>query len=177
VPALTVQVPTQIGSVDVVASVAGDDALKRQRDELEQARQKFVQAARTFQQAAEQLRLLRDSLFCSHREQIARLSVAIAEKVLLREIGEGRYEIAKIVEESLKAMPGGRNIVVRLNPQDLEQYSRHAGTGNGPAGVELTPDPQLRPAQCIIESDKGVIEFVIEEHLRQIEQALKSGRD
>ena len=105
------------------------------------------------------------------------LSVGIAEKILQNQIAQGQYDIEKIVQESLKTAPSQQDVSIRLNPDDLQQFQqilKDEGSGI-PFNAKLLPDANIGPAQCIIETDKGMIEHLIDKHLAQISEALKTG--
>ena len=117
---------------------------------------------------------LRDEVFSSHAEQIARLSVEIARRILQKDIKKEKYDIENIIQKILKNVPGQQDIVVRLNPKDLERYNEAVGDDRTslPSSAKFVADPSINPAECIVESDKGLVEYLIEEHLNQIETAL-----
>ena len=66
-------------------------------------------------------------------------------------------------------------MVVRLNPVDLQEYQRitNDSEGNAIANIQLIADPDIGLAECIVETNKGMVEYLIEEHLNQISKALK----
>lgn len=116
-----------------------------------------------------------DMIFAEHKEEIAKLSVEIARKILMRKVEDGDYEIESIVKEALKNAPTHQDLVVRLNPEDLAdchkaQQSDDDGTLTG---VKLVADPNIGRAECVLENPKGIIKSLIDEHLEQIGKALK----
>jgi len=115
-----------------------------------------------------------DRLFAEHREEIAKLSVEIARKILMQKVEEGDYEIESIVKEALKNAPTRQDVVVHLNPEDLVQYQKlqqDAG-GGALAGIKFVSDPDIGRAECLLESPKGIIKSLIDEHLERIAKAL-----
>ena len=127
---------------------------------------------RALKEAVCQLNTSCEQTFSSNREQIVRLSVQIAEKILLKEISSGNYEIEKIVAEALKTAPTQQDVVVRINPQDLQRY--HQSGNDLLANVKLVADPGIGCAECVVETNKGMIEYFINEHLRQVTEALEA---
>lgn len=114
-----------------------------------------------------------DEIFAGHNEAIARLSVEIARKVLMRNISDGDYEIESIIKEALKNVPQSSSLVVRLNPHDLEGLQKLQKAGEATlTGIELVADTDVGRAECVIESSKGIIKLLIDEHLEQISKAL-----
>lgn len=134
--------------------------------------QVYHQACQAFQDAAARLNALADDLVAGHSEAIARLSVEIARKVLMRNIADGDYEIEAIIREALKNAPEKSPVAVYLSPQDVAVYRQSAGADQSLAGIELREDAALGPAECIVDSPKGIIRLLIDEHLEQIGKAL-----
>ena len=66
-------------------------------------------------------------------------------------------------------------MVVRLNPADLQEYQRitNDSEGGAIANIQLIADPGIGLAECVVETNKGMVEYLIEEHLNQISKALK----
>ncbi|MHC4324068.1 MAG: FliH/SctL family protein, partial [Planctomycetota bacterium] len=104
-----------------------------------------------------------------------RLSVEIARKILTQKVENGDYEIESIVKEALKNLPGSQDVIVHLNPEDIEkcQKARQDGTGGALSGIKLIPDPDIGRAECLLESPKGIIKSLIDENLQRIGKALE----
>ncbi len=175
---LDMAVPIESVSLVMDSNFPGEpvDEMDRQRREMEDASRDIASAAQALEAAAGELKDFLTGIVGSHREQIVRLSVGIAEKILLREISAGNYDIATIVDETLKSVPSSRKVVVRLNPEDLAQYQKsRPQTGTGPEYVQAMADAQVNRGECIAEADKGIVEYFIGEQLKQIEAALLAG--
>lgn len=174
---LTVNIATPISSVqpidDVAESPSTAQPVQASQASAGEEKQKLKTLCKSLEKAAAELKRSQQEIFTSHREQIAQLSVKIAEKILLKEIEAGRYEIEKIIQQALKTVSDHKDIVVRVNSNDLEQLSRYNDGNSALANIKLTADPNIGPAHCILETDRGTIEYCIEEHLKQVAQALK----
>ncbi|UCG46540.1 MAG: hypothetical protein JSU94_13660 [Phycisphaerales bacterium] len=122
----------------------------------------------------ERLSELYNTAFSRHREEIAKLSVEIARKILVQQVDKGGYQIESIVREALKKAPRSGDIVIHLNPQDLSccQKAQKDGPRDILAGAKLVPDANVGRAECLIESPKGIVESFINEHLELIGKAL-----
>ena len=129
--------------------------------------------------AAENLEQYAEEMFLSHKEQIVRLSIEIASKILAKDRDEQNYDIEKIVSQALRKVPPSRQVTIRLNPNDLKtmQQLTNANRFTSPEGVHFTGDASVGPAESIIETDHGVIDSLIEEHLKQIADALLHTKD
>ena len=115
-------------------------------------------------------------IFREHKEEIARLSVEIARKILTQKVNDGDYEIESIVKEALGHAPSRHDIVVHLNPDDLPRClkaQQDNEQGVALAGIEFVADASIGRAECLIESPKGIIKSLIDEHLDRIGKALR----
>jgi len=130
---------------------------------------------RTLQGLAAKLNQFYDELFAGQKEDIAKLSVEIARKILMQKVQDGDYEIESIVKEALKNVPTHDSLVVHLNPEDLAacQKAQEDDANGTLGGIKLIADANIGRAECVLESGKGVIKSLMDEHLEQIEKALK----
>ena len=135
----------------------------------------FSQACQTLNGVITRLNQFCDKIYAGHREEIARLSVEIARKILMQKVENGDYEIESIIKEALKNAPSGKDVIVHLNPEDLEkcQKAQQDGPGGVLAGIKLIPDPNIGRAECLLESPKGIIKSLIDDSLERIGKALE----
>jgi len=164
-----------VGTVDNIASIQSGPGEAEKVESVEQEKEKLAHLGKALEAAAVKLQQFQEEIFSSHREQIVRLSVEIAGRILLKEIADGNYEIEKIIQEALKSAPAQEDIVVRLNPGDLAQLQKviEDKGGDGLDNIKFVPDANIGPSQCVVQTDKGMIEYFIEEHLKQVGEALK----
>lgn len=139
---------------------------------------KFSQLCQSLESLLAKFNHFCEQLFAEHKDQIAKLSVEIARKILVQKVQEGDYEIESIVKESLKNAPAHNDVIVHLNPDDLTQYQKlqqdnAAGTLTG---LKFVADPNIGRAECMIETPKGIIESLIDNHLEQIAKALQKAQ-
>ena len=135
----------------------------------------YSEVCRTLQGLAAKLNQFYDEIFSGQKEEIAKLSVEIARKILMQKVQDGDYEIESIVKEALKNAPTHDSLVVHLNPEDLAacQKVQEDDADGTLGGIKLIADANIGRAECVLESGKGVIKSLIDEHLEQIEKALK----
>ena len=178
--AVTVDIAERIASVGTIddsggAAVSGGEAVVN-AETIQSEREGLIRAGKSLEAAAAKLQQFQEEIFSSHKEQIARLSVEIAGKVLQKEIADGKYDIGKTIQEALKVAPSQQDVVVRLNSDDLERYGKGIDekSGDGLANVKLVADANIRPGEFVVETDKGMIEYFIEEHLKKVSEALKN---
>lgn len=116
-----------------------------------------------------------ETIVSRHKDEIARLSVEIAGKILAQRIEEGDYRIESIVKEALENAPTRQDVVIHLNPADMSELKKieEAGAGDSLSSVKLVGDPNIGRAECLVESAKGTVESVIDKQLERIGDELK----
>ncbi len=146
-----------------------------QTEDLKAQKPLYSEVCRTLQGLAAKLNRFYDEIFAGQKEEIAKLSVEIARKILMQKVRDGDYEIESIVKEALKNAPTHDSLVVHLNPEDLAacQKAQDDDANGTLGGIKLIADANIGRAECVLESGKGVIKSLIDEHLEQIEKALK----
>lgn len=167
--------------VDVASSGAGamnpaDDAERiKLMEELQTQKNLCGEVCRMLEGVAGKLNRFYDEAVAGHKAEIAGLSVEIARKILTQKVDDSDYEIEAIVRETLENAPAHEDIVIRVNPEDLAACQKVWGDdGSGsPSDVKFVADQDIGQAECVLESPKGVVKSLIEEHLEQIGKALK----
>ena len=142
--------------------------------DLEAQKAVFLQACQTLDGVIARLNQFCEKLYAGHREEIARLSVEIARKILMQKVENGDYEIESIIKEALSNTPGSQNVKVHLNLEDLAKCrkAQQDEPGGVLAGIELISDPNIGRAECLLESPKGIIKSMIDDNLERISKAL-----
>ena len=135
----------------------------------------FSQACQTLNGVVAKFNEFCENVFARHKEDIARLSLEIARKILVQKVENGDYEIESIVKEALTNAPTRQDVVVHLNPEDFVscQKAQQDAPGGNFSGVKFVTDPNIGRAECLLESPKGIIESLIDQHLERIGKALK----
>ncbi len=136
------------------------------------------QTCQTLDNLAGKLEQLQDEMIQSHREQIARLAVEIARKILVQKVKDKDYEIETIVQEALAKAPTPHGIVVHLNPGDLSvcQQAQQSRPDGPFARIELMADHAVGLAECMLETPKGMIKSFMDEQLESIALALEKAQ-
>ena len=154
---------------------SGSGSAQLTEQELNDGRAVFSQVNGALKGAADKLNDFCDKAFAGHKEEIAKLSVEIARKILVQKVEDGDYEIESIIKEALDNAPARQDVVVHLNPEDLSQYQklREEDPSEDLTGIKFVPDANIGRAECLLETPKGIIESLIDRHLEQIGSALK----
>jgi flagellar biosynthesis/type III secretory pathway protein FliH len=144
------------------------------KQDLHQQNAELKQVCQTLNNLVDKLNKFYSDVLSTHKEQIAKLSIEIARKILMQKIHKGDYEIEPIIEEVLKNAPAHQELVVHVNPTDLAQCQKiQQDDPNGAlASIKFVADANIGRAECLLESPKGIIKSFIEEHMERISEAL-----
>ena len=147
-------------------------------EEVEQQKRELAQLCETVNSLAGKLDHLYQQTVVHNHGDIAGLAVEIARKIVMCEIGKGRYDIQAIVEEALKRVPTHQDLAVRVNPQDapLCQRLQEASPDSPFAKLQFVADGSIPPANCLIETPKGIVRSFVEEGLERIREALEKSQ-
>jgi flagellar biosynthesis/type III secretory pathway protein FliH len=140
-------------------------------EDLKKQKAAYQQACEAVESIAERLKEGCETIFSQRSEEIAKLAVEIARKVLMRSVEDGDYKIENIITELLQNAPSQQGLVVHLNPKDLAAIQQSGTEAFG--GITFVPDNNIKRAECILENPKWIIKSLIDEHLEQIERALR----
>jgi len=178
----TVNLAKQIMSVKIMDDYCGpslvtSDSCDEGRETRDDGRSKeeIAQLCQTLNCLVGELNRFYEQALAKHKEEIAKLSVEIANKVLMQKVQKGDYQIESIVKEALKNAPARQDVLVHLNPQDLSacQKLQQDDPGSAFAGIKFIADPSLGRAECLLETPKGIIKSFINEHMERISEALQ----
>ena len=96
---------------------------------------------------------------------IVQLSIAIARRILRRELTVDPDSLAGIVKAAVERIPAREITRVRIHPDDSACLQRHLRT-------EVCPDPSLEPGSVIFETARGNLDASISTQLAEIERGL-----
>ncbi len=175
-PIVSARITEAFGSTPFSAETNDNEARQTMTEDSQVQNAELSQACRTLNNLINKLNQFCDTIFAEHREEIAKLSVEIARKVLIQKVQDGDYEIESIIKEALKNAPTRKDVVVHVNPEDhaLCQKVQQDHQNGDLAGIKFISDPNIGRAECLLETPKGIIKSLMNEHLEQIGNALKT---
>lgn len=113
----------------------------------------------------------RANYFQNVEEQVVRLALAIARKILHREAQMDPLLLAGVVHVALEKIGAGASTRLRANPVDLAVWRAYfAQSSENLSTPELIGDPELKPGRCVLETNMGSTEISLETQLQEIEQ-------
>lgn len=136
---------------------------------------RFDSVVKSFAEVLEEVRRLKEELYQQGEQEMIKLVLAIARRVIQKEVSTDEKIILAMIQSALKYIADQGEIRVKLNPSDLEYASQHKGEiMEGVRQVIFEGDEGISRGDAIIESNRGVIDCGIEKHLQEVEEALKT---
>jgi flagellar assembly protein FliH len=103
-------------------------------------------------------------------QDVVRLSLAMARRLLRREVSIDKEALIGLLRTALDRLDQRETSRVRVRPEDaafITAYLDHIGS---PQRIEVTPDPALERGGLIFETSRGEMDASIETQLEEIER-------
>lgn len=127
-----------------------------------QAERGLANVFKALRDAVEELSSLREQVIRESEEDLLKLAVMIARKVIHQEIAIDRLILAKIVAAAVSGASERDEVVIRLNPEDYRLVSAHKHLYLGGCAderlVEIKADDAIAPGGCIVDTATGEID-------------------
>ncbi|MBV8810447.1 MAG: hypothetical protein JO033_17390 [Acidobacteriaceae bacterium] len=136
----------------------------------EEAAKEFRACAERVAGALKDLEGFKNKLGHAAEAEIVRLSLAIARRILHRELMADPDSIQGIVHAALQKLHLRDVLRIRTNPalaQNVRAALERVSVGSN---VEITPDPTLRIGDLLFESARGELDASVETQLEEIQR-------
>jgi flagellar assembly protein FliH len=120
----------------------------------------------------EELTALRAQIIRNTEEQMVRLALAIARRIVHREVSLDRDLLVAMARVALDRLGDSTRVSVHLNPQDYEETAAACEAQWMGTHVTVTPDARVARGGCRIESAFGAIEAGADQQIDELAQAL-----
>jgi flagellar assembly protein FliH len=126
-----------------------------------------------FRRATFELERLRRDLYRSAERRAMELALAVARKIVAREVQVQPEVVLSVVRKALERVAAADDIRIRVHPADLdylEAYRRElAGLVENVDRIDLVADETTTRGGCLIETGMGGIDARIEKQLECVE--------
>jgi flagellar biosynthesis/type III secretory pathway protein FliH len=128
-------------------------------------------------QAGQSLIVLEEQLVSRLTPQLVRLALAIAEKIVGREVAEDPTIVASVLERARAELPQARHVRIWLHPRD-HQFLQEAQPDlvwvgeKGGRKVEVLSSEEVDRGGCRVETEMGVVDATIPVQLQEIRRQL-----
>ena len=144
-----------------------DQGLRQAREEAAAEMQAALdRLARTIQELAQVKRKVRHEA----ETELVKLALAIARRILHREVSADPQSICGIVYAALQRLQNREIARIRVYPAALQAVRSALERNGGMAAIELIPDAMLQPGGIVFETALGELDASVETQLQEIER-------
>jgi flagellar assembly protein FliH len=170
-------VPVMVHEEEAVrmAQVAYNDGL---RDGKQQSEQALAKTSAALAKAVTTTGRLREKIFQESEDDLLRLSIMIAGKIIRKEIATDRDILRKLVQEAIGKVTESDEIIVRLNPDDLSHIADESQflPPGGKRSIALKADETVPSGGCFVDTVMGSLDARVEAQLEEIFRRLMEER-
>ncbi len=124
--------------------------------------------------------LERDRLLASAEKELVSLAVAIAAKILWREVARDDEVVVGMAARALAEARQRRQVTLRIHPADAQAVGRGHGRLRAALSrvrvIDVREDPTVARGGALVETEAGVIDARLETQLAAIEAVLQEER-
>jgi flagellar assembly protein FliH len=134
------------------------------------AEAKIEELASRLARSIEEITGVRQRLRHEAEQQIVALSLAVARRILHRELTVEPEAVTGLLKAALERLDIRELHRIRVHPDTAPLLERHLEKIGLPRKVELIADPALERGALILESDSGSLDASVETQLAEIER-------
>lgn len=147
-----------------------------ERAGLEAAAARSELVLRRLSGTIEELQALKSDILQRTEQQVVQLSLAIARRLVHREVTLDREIVATMARVALDRLGQSATATIRLHPDDLAAVT-HGRPDLGNDGVaRFVADPMVRRGGCLVQSDLGLVDVSVDAQIDEIGNALLGDR-
>jgi flagellar assembly protein FliH len=118
------------------------------------------------------LAALRTNLIERTERDLVQLAIAVAERIVRREIRTDRDVILTIARAAVARLGDAEVVTIHVNPDDLSAMSPTLDEYRGTGPVRLVADGSVPPGGCFVASDGGTIDAAIDAQFQELRAQL-----
>lgn len=149
-----------------------------ERSGAEAGAQRAEALVRRLTETLDELANLRRIVASDAEHDLVRLALAVAKRVVQREVQLDRDLVAALAHVALERLDAGRGpATIKMHPDDIAQVSPRVGADWDRAAIRLVPDTGVARGGCIVESGNGRVDATLEGQLDEVTHALLGRTD
>ncbi|MEZ5290643.1 MAG: FliH/SctL family protein [Vicinamibacterales bacterium] len=127
---------------------------------------------RRLAQTLDELRGLRKDLVRRTEREVVELALAIAKKILQRELALDGDLVWAMARVALDRLADVTTASIRLHPDDYAAAMAGRGAAMTSHGVQVVADPTVGRGGCIVQSDAGAVDVGLTAQIDELTEAL-----
>jgi flagellar assembly protein FliH len=123
----------------------------------------------------EELASLRQSLLHHSERQLVQLALALARRIVRREIAADEELVMALARVALDKLGEAGPATIRLHPEDFARAAARGAERWAAAHVSVVADPAVSRGGCLVESPFGFVDASIDAQFQELARALLDG--
>jgi len=147
-----------------------------QRDGLALEKKQMEENEKRLEELLGSLGALKDQIYRETEEEMVRLSMAIAAKVVRRELRTGKQIIGESIRAAMRFLVDPSQVRIRVSPQDMEEVERilpSIAAGAKAGRVQVLEDQSLTKGGCVLQTGFGNVNATIEDQMALVEKEIE----
>jgi flagellar assembly protein FliH len=147
--------------------------LQGEKAGMEIAEQKTEAVMRRYSDSILELGKVRSALYAQVEREVVRLAVAVAKKIVHREIQVDKDIIQTLVHVALSHVAEKSAVTIHLNPLDYGYLLERRAelSQNEGRDISLLADKSIERGGCLVQTECGEIDARIEEKFKEVEHS------
>jgi flagellar assembly protein FliH len=129
----------------------------------------------------ENLKSLEAALIKSSQGDVIQLSLAVAKRIVHREIQQDPERLQEVIREAMEKMNQSETFLIRLHPNDQATLAQKASSlfqeKEKLRKLRFEADPKLQPGECIIETQAKMVDGRVDSQLALFGEAFLKSLD
>ena len=139
---------------------------------MQRAQQKLDPVLKSFNAVIAELATMRKRTRAEAEEDAMRLAIAIARRVLYRELSTDPEAILGLVKAAFEKLNARETHRLRLSPSDAALVGEQRAKLQMPPGLEIVADRSLTVGSAIFETSRGDLDASVDTQLAEIDRGL-----
>jgi flagellar assembly protein FliH len=147
-----------------------------QKDGLALEERQLKEKAGQLETLLSSLGQLKEEIYRETEQEIVRLSMMIARKIIRSELKTGSYDIGETIRAAMKFLVDAGRVQIRISPEDMEEVSKlvPALASDTKAGrIQILEDHAIQRGGCILETGFGRVNATVEDQLALVENEVE----
>jgi len=148
---------------------------------FEQGSQKTGPLVSSIKEALIQLDRIREETYRHIEKEVVELALAIAQKVICREISTNQETVLCVAKAALAKVDNPGKIKIKMNPSDLQFINATRHQMSNPIldidNVTFEAEESIQSGGCVVETDLGEIDARIERQLQAVEESFRNAME
>jgi flagellar assembly protein FliH len=178
------EAPAPAESIDPAAESAAlgkaayeNGLLQGEKNGMEIAERKMEAVMQRYSDAVCEVQKLRSSLYTQVEREVVKLAVAVAKKIVHREIQVDHDIVRTLVHVALSRVAEKSTVTICLNPVDYDYLVERRAELSQSEGqdISLLADKSIERGGCLIQTNCGDIDARVEEEFHEVEHSFFEG--